>query len=77
MHKAKKVERAGHQQGECWQYRGGFIERWPPHPGARGNWSWKVCGASGWVSNKEQAKDKIDHILRLAKAILDAEAAAQ
>ena len=76
MHRAKKIERAGHS-GECWQYRGGFMERHPPYPGSRGNWHWQVCGAGGWVTNRAQAKERIDKLLESARAILEQEAEVQ
>lgn len=71
MHKAKKVK--GSQSEHCWEYRGGLIEHWPRAIGRRGNWCWGVCGVTGWVNNKAEAKAKIDSLLAEALRILQAE----
>lgn len=76
MHKAKKVSSTGHMENERYEYRGGFIERFPSVTGRRsGNWEWGVCGVVGWVDNKSEAKDKIDRLLAAALVILQSEQA--
>lgn len=75
MHKAKKVEteRVNEQR---WLYRGGWFEKHPSVAGRRrGNWYWGVCGVTGWVDSKAEAKSKIDRILMAAQAILQSEQA--
>ena len=67
MHKAKKIN------ASQWSYRRGVIEHWPTGFGRRNNWSWQVCGASGWVNNKLQAKQQIDSLRAQAGAILESE----
>ncbi len=67
MHKAKAI---GYHQ---WSYRGGVVEHVRPFVGRSNNWAWQVCGASGWVNTKAQAKAKIDSLLEQAKEILDGE----
>jgi hypothetical protein len=67
MHRAKQTSFRN------WSYRGGSIEHASVFVGRSNNWAWQVCGVSGWVNNKAQAKAKIDSLLAQAKEILEGE----